>query len=114
MQEDLLPDTRFGPSTEALMHVFPITEALREIAPWHTGAIAVQHGLDEPPVVCCRHSHMTFLTRQQVSDTLPLIVAHPIAAHRSAPNRLTLYESKISPRRKPLFEDRPYIYRINS
>ena len=54
MQEDLLPDTGFGPSAEALMHVLPITEALRQIAPWDAGAIAIEHRLDEPPVVCCR------------------------------------------------------------
>ena len=32
VQEDLLPYTRFGPSAEALMHVLPVTEALRQIA----------------------------------------------------------------------------------
>jgi hypothetical protein len=99
MQEDLLPDTRFGPTAEALMHVLPVTEALRQIAPRHAGAVAVQHRLDEQPVVCRRHSHMSLLSRQQVPDTLPLIVAYAITSHRSAPNRLTPYESKFSPRR---------------
>src|SRR5580692_5793939 len=41
MQEDLLPYTRFRPSAEALMHVLPVTEALRQIAPRHAGAVAV-------------------------------------------------------------------------
>src|ERR1700734_3228442 len=58
MQEDLLPYTRFRPSAEALMHVLPVTEALRQIAPRHAGAVAVQHRLDEQPVVCRRHSHI--------------------------------------------------------
>jgi hypothetical protein len=107
MQEDLLPDTRFGPSAEALMHVLPIAEALRQITPRHTSAITIQHGLDEQPVVRRRYPHMTLLARQQLPDTLPLIVAHAIASHRSAPNRLTPYESKISPRRNPLNEDTP-------
>jgi hypothetical protein len=101
MLENLLPDTGFSPSAEALMHVLPIAEALRQITPRHTGAIAIQHRLDEQSVVRRRHTHMTLLPRQQLPDTLPLIVAHPIASHRSAPNRPTLYESKISPRRKP-------------
>src|SRR6266852_7877896 len=105
--ENLLPDTGFGPSAEALMHVLPIAEALRQITPRHTGAITIQHRLDEQSVVRRRHAHMTLLPRQQVPDTLPLIVTHPIASHRSAPIRLALYESKISPRRKPLNEDRP-------
>jgi hypothetical protein len=50
---------------------------------------------------------MTLLPRQQVPDTLPLVVPQAKASHRSAPNRLTPYESNISPRRKPLIEDRP-------
>ncbi len=75
MQEDLLPNTRFGPSAEPLMHVLPIAEALREVAPRHTSPIAIQHCLHEQPVVRCRHSHMTLLPGQQVPDTLPLIVA---------------------------------------
>src|SRR5260370_42600409 len=105
MLENLPPDTRFGPSAEALMHVLPIAEALRQITPRDTSAIAIQHCLNEQPVVRRRHSHMTLLPRQQISDTLPLIVTHAIASHRSAPNQLTPYESMFPPRRKPLIED---------
>ena len=59
--EDLLPDTRFGPSAEARMHVLPIAEALRQITLRHTGAITIQHRLDEQSVVRRRHAHMTLL-----------------------------------------------------
>jgi hypothetical protein len=36
-----------------------------------------------------------------------LVVAKGVAAHWSAPNRLTPYESMFSPRRKPLNDYRP-------
>jgi hypothetical protein len=99
--ENLLPDTRFRPSAEALMHVLPMAEALREVAPRHASAIAIYHCLDEQPVVRRRHPHMTRLPGQEVPDTLPSIVAHAITSQRSAPNRLTPYESMFPPRRRP-------------
>ena len=64
MLENLLPDARFGPSTEALMHILPIAAAFRQIAPRHTGSITIQHCFDEQPIVRSCHPHMTLLPSQ--------------------------------------------------
>jgi hypothetical protein len=103
----LLPDTRLRPPAEAPMDLDPVTEPLRQIAPRHPGPIAVQNCFDKQPVIPRRHTDRAFTSRQQVSDTIPLVVAKSVAAHRSAPNRLTPYESMFCPRRKPLNDDRP-------
>jgi hypothetical protein len=42
---------------------------------------------------------MPFLARQQVTNTLPLVVAKAIASHWSASIWLTAYESRFAPRR---------------
>jgi hypothetical protein len=39
------------------------------------------------------------LTRQIVLDPVPLVITQGVSAHRSAPIRLTAYESKNAPRR---------------
>jgi hypothetical protein len=79
--QDPLPHTGFGPVAEPGMYTLPITEAFRKIPPWYPGAIAIQHGLDEKPVVHRRHAHPSLAARQEVSDTIPLIVTQGIAAH---------------------------------
>ena len=102
-----LPDTRLRPSAEAPMHLDPVAKPLRQIAPRHPSPVAVQHRLDEPPIILSRHTDSALTSRQQVSDTIPLVVAKGVAAHWSAPNRLTPYESMFPPRRKPLNDYRP-------
>jgi hypothetical protein len=99
MLKDPLPHTAFGPTAEPQVDLRPITEALRQIAPRHSGTIAVQHRLDEQPIVRRRHSDRAFASRQQVLDPLPLIVTQSEPPHRSAPHKLTTYESKNLPRR---------------
>ena len=65
----------------------------------HSGTIAVQDGLDELPIVRRSHPDRTFASGQQVFDPLPLIVTQSEPPHRSAPHKLTAYESKKPPRR---------------
>jgi hypothetical protein len=43
---------------------------------------------------------------QHVLDPVPLIVPKGVAAHPSAPNQLTAYESRDNPLGNPLIEDR--------
>ena len=74
------------------MYLHPVTKALRKITPGHAGAIAVQNRFDEQPVIPCRHTHSALTARQQVSDTIPLVIPKGVAAHQSAPDRLTAYE----------------------
>src|SRR5665213_3625969 len=102
MCKDPPPYTVLGPAAEPLMHVLPIPEALRQVAPRNAGAIVIEHCFDEQPVVRRGHAHMALLPRQQVSDALPLIIAKGVASHRSAPKGLTPYESSFAPRRNPL------------
>ena len=80
-------NSRFRSAAEPPVHVLPIAEALRQVAPRNARAITVEHRLDEQPVILRGHSHITFTPRQQVPNTLPLIVAKGVASHRSAPNR---------------------------
>lgn len=46
-----LRDPGFGPPAEALMHVLPITKALRQITPGDAGSIPIERSLDEQAVV---------------------------------------------------------------
>ncbi len=85
MLKDPFPDTRLGPAAEPPMHILPVAEALRQIAPGNAGPVAVEHGFDEPAVVRRGHSDRALPPRQQVLDPVPLVVAKPVAAHRSAP-----------------------------
>ena len=77
----------------------PLTEPLRQIAPWHPGTIAVQRRLNEQPIVRSGHPDRAFAPRQQVFDPFPLVVTQSETPHRSAPNKLTAYEFEKPPRR---------------
>ena len=48
-------------------------------------AIAVNHGLDEPPIILCSHPDMTVTSRQAILDPVPLVIAKGVTAHLSAP-----------------------------
>ena len=50
---------------------------------------------------------MAITAGQYVLDPVPLIVAKGMAAHRSAPNQLTSYESRDNLLGNPLIDDRP-------
>jgi hypothetical protein len=106
MLEHELPHSGFCPAAEAPMRIFPIAEAFRQIAPGNARPITVQHRFHEQAVVRCSHADGTLAAWQQVLDSVPLIVAKPVAAHRSAPEKLTAYESNNLPRRNPLSRGR--------
>jgi hypothetical protein len=85
MLEQPRPDAGCSPAAKAAMRILPITEALRQIAPGQARAIAIEHRLDEPPIVLGGDTHVADASRKQVLDPLPLIVAKSIAVHQSAP-----------------------------
>lgn len=90
------------------MHLLPIAEPLRQIPPGNAGPIAVQHCLNEQPIVLGGDADMSFTPRQHVLDTIPLVVAQAVAAHGSALRiRLTLHESERVHLGNPLIEDTP-------
>src|ERR1700686_5105896 len=70
------------------------------------GPIAVNHGFDKQPIVLGCYPHMPFTSGQNILDPVPLIVPKGVAAHLSAPNQLTAYESRDSLLGNPLIEDR--------
>jgi hypothetical protein len=82
--------------------LYPVTEPLGQIAPWHPMASQYDNGkallrrtADCPP----RSPDRTFAPRQKVLDPFPLIVTQSEPSHQSAPNRLTACEPKKPPRR---------------
>ncbi len=89
------------------MNIFPIAEAFWQVTPGNARSIAVEDSLDEQPIVRRSDTNMALPARQQIANTLPLIVPKSIATHRSAPNMLTAYESNFAPRRNPLNDDTP-------
>src|SRR4029077_18430064 len=103
MLENPLPDTAFGPTAEPPVHLNSVTEPLRQIAPGHPGTITIEHGLDEQSIVRRGHPDRAFAPGQQILDPFPLVVAQSeLPHHRSAPYKLTAYESKKPPRRNRL------------
>jgi len=74
MLKDALPHAGLGPAAETPMDVLPVTEALRQVAPGHAGAIAIQHGLDEQAIVRRGHPDRSIPTWQKVLDPVPLVV----------------------------------------
>src|SRR6516162_2327685 len=73
--ENPLENTAFGPSTEALMHRFPVTKPLRQVAPRTASSIAVEHGFDEQAIILCGASDMAFTARKKILDPIPLVVS---------------------------------------
>ena len=105
--ENLLPNTTRRPAGVARMDLLPVAEPLRKIAPGNARPVPVKHSLDEQTIVLGCHPDVALTARQQVLDPIPLVVAQAVAAHRSAPNQLTRYESLRFLQGNPLIEDRP-------
>ncbi|KGE51419.1 hypothetical protein GW15_0214985 [Xanthomonas axonopodis pv. vasculorum] len=52
-----------------------VAKALRQVAPRETGSVAVEHGLDEQPVVLGGYANMPSSAGEQIADVIPLIVS---------------------------------------
>jgi hypothetical protein len=70
-----LPDTGFGPTAEAPVHVDAIAEAFGQIAPRHASPTAVENRVDEQPIVRRGYADRAIASGQQVPDQFPLVVA---------------------------------------
>jgi hypothetical protein len=73
--ENAFKNSALGPSAETLVDDFPISEALRKIAPWDARSISEKNGFHEQPVIRRSATHMAFTTGQKILDPIPLIVA---------------------------------------
>ena len=99
----------------ATMREGPLAELFRKIAPRAVRAGLPEHRLHKQPIVLGRYPHMPFTSGQNILDPVPLIVPKGVAAHLSASNQLTAYESREAilgnldgyVRIKPRIDDRP-------
>jgi len=85
LRRDLFAYARLRPPAMARVHILPVTEALRQIAPRDASAVAIDHRLHEQAVLRRVHADMTVSPRKLVADTKPLIVQKAVASHPSAP-----------------------------
>ena len=101
-----LPHAGLGPAAGA--GVGPLPDADRSGGPRRRmfRPAAVEHGLDEQPVVLRRDPDVPRPTGQRVLDPVPLLVPQRVAARRSAPPRATDPEPLTRPP-GPLIEDTP-------
>jgi hypothetical protein len=72
-----------------------------QVTPGTASAITIKHGLDKQAVIHGRHTDPAWSTWQKILDPVPLVIAKAVAAHWSAPRKLTAYESKNALRRNP-------------
>jgi hypothetical protein len=87
--EHPLPDPSFRPARPPRVHLDRVAEPLWQIAPWNACPVTIENCFDKQPVVTGAHTYPSFAPGQQVLDPLPLVVTQCIAAHRSAPIKLT-------------------------
>src|SRR5436190_9059461 len=104
--KQLLPHPTLGPAREARMYLDRIAKAFRQVPPRDAGPITVNHRLHKQPIVLGCYPDMPFTSGQNILDPVPLIVPKGVAAHLSAPNQLTAYESRDNMLGNPLIEDR--------
>jgi hypothetical protein len=69
--------------------------------------IPARYRFHKQPIVLGRYSNMAFTAGQNILDPVPLIIPKTITTHLSAPNQLTLHESRCSLLGNPAIEDRP-------
>src|ERR1700686_5180905 len=93
--EKTLPNPARGPARKALVGVFPVAEALRQIAPRSTGTEFPDHRLDEQAVAePATAANRAGTPRQKCLNPRKLVVARPIALHRKASQKKAPYESR--------------------
>ena len=82
--EEALPHPFLGPAAEPLVGVLPVAKPFWQVAPRNCGAVAVEHRFDELTIVVGGDAHITGFAGQQVSDSLPLVIAKCISVRGSA------------------------------
>lgn len=69
-----LPDPALGPAVEPLVDAFPLSVPFRQLPPGTPGALAIQHRLNEHPIIRCRPANMPDAPRQHVRNPRPLVI----------------------------------------
>ena len=49
--KDALPYPGFGPAAEPSVRIFPVAKTLRQVTPWYSRTVPVQHRLDKATIV---------------------------------------------------------------
>lgn len=84
--ENTLPHTAAAPSHMAQMHHAEIAQALGQVTPGNTGTVAIEHDIDEQPVVLGGRSNVSSPAGQQVLDLAPLAICQGISANHAPDN----------------------------
>src|SRR5260370_2481046 len=108
--KQLLPHAALGPAREARMYLDRVAKAFGQVPPRNARPITVDHRLYKQPIVLGRYPHMPLTSGQNILDPVPLVVPKGVAAHLSAPNQLTVYESHDSLLANPLIDDMLYCH----
>src|SRR5215475_13374303 len=66
--KDVLPDAGFGPAAKPPVRILPVAEALRQVAPWYSRTVPVQHRLDKATIILGGRADVARLTGKQVLD----------------------------------------------
>ncbi len=73
----------------------PPAEALVRGAPWNACPIAVEHRLDEEPIVWRSTADMAPTPRKKILDPIPLIIPQSIPIHGQPLKKPTTHKSEI-------------------
>ena len=66
------------------MRILPVAKALRQVAPWYSRTVPVQHRLDKATIVTGGGTDVAQLAGNQVLNPFPPVVAKFIAGHAPA------------------------------
>lgn len=76
------------------MDALTVAKTLGQVPPGHPGPIAEDNRVDEQAIVGRRAADMTFASRQEILDLVPLIIAQSVAVHGPASSLPTPHESE--------------------
>ena len=97
--EPARPHPLLGPPAEPPVGILPIAASLRQVAPGDSGAVSIQHRLDQSAIISSGGADIANFPRQQVFYSLSLIIAQSISGHGSAYLQPTFDNSHKSRRR---------------
>jgi len=95
MIQNTLENSALAPPAEALVRALPGAKMRRQIPPWNACPIAVEHRVDEEPIVWRSTADMALTTRKKILDPIPLIIPQSIPMHGQPLKKPTTHESEI-------------------
>ena len=79
--ENADPHAAFSPPAPSPMSVVPIAEARGKVPPGDTGAVSMDHRIDEPAIIRGRDADRSRPSGQTIFDQVPLVIAELVGAH---------------------------------